>query len=236
MRRKVDLLSQDKEDAVRLYRAEVRVASYLRTLVNEKFQRVRLVLQGSNASRGTIGEVRAALVPDVQIKAILESLVTFLRSEIGSPEGHKHNFRVGLYVEKGGKLEPVEAFDLNTSRPDPFTSYRQHAERFDLGNTANPSYAVVCVQLGRMLIVEDCEHDPDFHHFTAAQINYLRSLVAYPMLNFCLDGNTPARAVLMIDTNVTGHFKEDARDKLESLIEGFAARLSLEYAIKRLVR
>jgi len=87
-----------------------------------------------------------------------------------------------------------------------------------------------------MLIVEDCQADPDFHHFSPNQTNYLRSLVACPLLNFCLDGNTPARAAVMLDTNVPGYFKEESRDQLELLLQDFAARLSLEYAVKGLVR
>ncbi|OWK35948.1 hypothetical protein FRUB_08511 [Fimbriiglobus ruber] len=125
---------------------------------------------------------------------------------------------------------PIAAFDLATKSHDPFTSYAQHAERYHLDNNTKPSYAARCVREGRTLIVEDCAAEPDFF-FHERQPNYLRSMIAFPIVGFCPNGISPVRAALLIDTDVTGFFHEDDREMLELLLREFVTRVDLEYAI-----
>jgi hypothetical protein len=124
---------------------------------------------------------------------------------------------------------PLAAFDLATRSHAPFSSYAAHADRYRLDTTA-PSLAVRCVVEGQTLIVPDCAAIDGFY-FHARQANYLRSVIARPMANFCEDGITPTRAALLIDTDVAWFFQEDDREALEILLTEFVARIDLEYAI-----
>jgi len=92
----------------------------------------------------------------------------------------KQNFRVCLYVDSGGILNPLDGFDLDTRKHHPFTSYLKHQQHFRLDNLTDPAHAVLCIQLRRLLIVPDCEADASFRHFSEEQRTYLKSLVAYP--------------------------------------------------------
>ena len=142
----IDALTQDKDDAVEQYLRLGRVVSHLRTLVNEKLQRIRRILLTSSTTRGSLAETRAALAPTDQIGMILEKLASLLNLDaVAAGERHNQNFRVGLYAEDKGRLVPIDAFDLNTRRHDPFSSYQQHTDRFRLDNEVNPSHAVRAV-------------------------------------------------------------------------------------------
>jgi hypothetical protein len=229
----IETLTQDKDDAVRQYIWLGRVVSYLRTLANEKLQRIKRVVRESTTSRGSLPETRSALAPSEQVEAILEALASLLRIEVISAGGHHdQNFRVGLYAEKDGCLAPIDAFDLNTRSHDPFSSYEKHKHHFRLDNTENPSHAVRCVLEGQMLIVPDCANHPGFQFFHAQQAKYLRSLVACPLSEFSPDGGAPVRAALVLDTDVAGYFQEKDAGNIEMYLREFAVRLALEYAIR----
>lgn len=86
-----------------------------------------------------------------------------------------------------------------------------------------------------MLIVENCELDEDFQFFNERQRNYLKSMIASPIKDLCLDGVNPVQTALVIDTNIPGYFREEDRPSLEIAVREFAVRLSLEYAVSRLV-
>jgi hypothetical protein len=235
--REIETLTVQKNVAVQQYTWLLRVVSHLRSLANEKLQRIKRVMQESTGSRGSLPETRRALAPDEHIGVILETLASLLRIEVVSTGGqHDQNFRIGLYAEQDGRLVPIDGFDLNTRSHDPFTSYQAHADRFRLDNTTNASHAVRCVLEGRMLVVPDCARDPGFQYFHDRQRNYLRSMVAYPLPDFSLDGGAPVRAALLIDTDQVGYFREEDRQNIKMSLHEFAVRLALEYTIRRLIR
>lgn len=228
----VETLKQDRDDALEQNYRLGHIVSHLRTLVSEKFQRIRRVLLASTVSRVSAAETRAALAPVDQISMILEKLASLFHLASGRPN---QNFRVGLYAEDEGRLVPIGAFDLDTRRRDPFTSYQQHADRFRLDNDVDPSHAVRAVREGKTLIVPGCANHPVFRYFHERQPNYLKSLVAHPLFDFSPDGATPVRAALLIDTDVAGFFQEEDEEMIRVCLNEFASRLALEYAIHGLI-
>lgn len=210
--------------------------THLRELVNEKRQRVRQAL-ATVGQRASIQQVRAGLAPEEQVHVLLEWLASLFHYQAIHFDRNRHNqnFRVGLFAERDGRLEPLDAFDLNTRRHDPFSSYAQHADRYRLDNTASPAHAVRCVREGRTLIVADCEAEPEFEFFHERQRHYLRSMVAHPLAGFCPDGVNQASAALLIDTDEAGFFREDDREMLEVLLNEFVTRINLEYALAGLI-
>jgi hypothetical protein len=231
----VATLTQERDDADLQSIRYGRLLTYLREMVNEKVQRVRRVATASAGVRASLAQVREGLAPDEHIRIVLESLAGLLRMDVVSDGGnYAQNFRVGLYVERDGRLQLHDAFDLATKSHKPFVAVDTHADRFRLLNPDRPSHAVRCVLEGRTLIVADCGSEGGFTFFEERQRNYLRSLVAYPLTHFCPDGITPTRAALLVDTDVAGYFNEDDREMIEVLLKEFVVRLDLEYAIKGL--
>jgi hypothetical protein len=234
LNRGVEEANQDRDDAelgaIRLNW----VLTHLRGLANEKLQRVRLTVAGGG--RATIQLARQGLDPEEQVRVLLEGLASLFRYAAihADPNSFNQNFRVGLFAERDGHLEPLDAFDMATRNHDPFSSYRLHAERFRLDNNANPSHAVRCVREGKALIVEDCATAPGFEFFNDRQRKYLRSIIAYPLSGFCADGVNQVSAALLVDTDVPGFFREEDREILELLLREFATRIDLEYAINGL--
>ena len=231
----IETLEQDKRDAEEQYRRIRNLLSYFRIHVNQKRQRIRRILMDSTNLHKSVPQSRQALSPSEQINFLLEQLASLLHLSSGSNGMSRQNFRVGLYVEESGYLVPIAAFDLNSRKHDPFSSYRHHRDRFCLDNDTNPSHAVRCVRDAQMLIVPECGNHPIFQHFNPQQRQYLQSLVAYPLFDFNPDGTTPVRAALLIDTDLAGHFREEDSGSLKLCLDEFAARLALEYTIKRLV-
>lgn len=228
-------VQKDAEDAEYQATRQGWLLTHLRELVKIKLQRVRRVATKTAGTRASLQQAREGLAPKEQVRILLEWLASLFRLQAVHEDGNKHtqNFRIGLFVENNGQLVPQAAFDLATKSHDPFKSYSQHADRYHIDNYTNPSYAVRCIREGRMLIVEDCSAETDFY-FHEQQQNYLRSMVATPIVGFCPDGITPARAALLVDTDIAGFFAEDDREMLELLLSEFVARIDLEYAISGL--
>jgi hypothetical protein len=231
----IETLTQDRDDAESEAKKLNWLLTHLRELVSQKVQRVRKVAGQAAGSRASINQAREGLAPEEQIRIILESLASFFRMDVVSQGGNiGQNFRVGLFVEKDGRLQPLDAFDLSTKRHKPFTTPDSHIERFRLDNASNPSHAVRCVVEGRMLVVSDCANEPTFEYFEEKQRSYLRSMVACPLNECYPDGINRAKAALLIDTDVTGYFQEDDKEMIESQIREFVVRIDLEYAIRGL--
>lgn len=225
--------TQDREDAEYHSMRLGWLLSHLRALVHAKRQRLREATEGLGEAR-TIQHARDGLAPAAQVQILLEWLTSLFRMHAMNEDGlrHNQNFRVGLYAEHEGRLEPLAAFDLATRSHAPFSSYAAHVDRYRF-DTPGPSLAVRCVVEGQTLIVPDCAAVEGFY-FHPRQANYLRSVIAHPLSHFCEDGITPTRAALLIDTDVAGFFQEDDREALEILLTEFVARIDLEYAISGL--
>ncbi|MCI0704894.1 MAG: hypothetical protein L0241_27865 [Planctomycetia bacterium] len=159
--------NQDRDDARFQTLQLTWLLAHLRELANEKRQRVRRVVQATASARASIQQVRTGLDPAEQVHILLEWLAFLFHVEAVHTDSQRHNqnFRVGLFAEKDGRLEPLDAFDLATRQHDPFSSYQQHADRYRFDNTTNPSHAVRCVREGRTLIVADCAEEPGFEFF-----------------------------------------------------------------------
>ena len=227
-------LEQDRDDAKLQFKKMARTATRIGKLSADKFQRVRRAVDHSAVARPSLPATRIALAPDTQIMAILEAFTALLSDDVveaGGPLGQ--NFRVGLYVEQSGYLVPKAAFDMHTRRHDPFGSYSAHKSRFRIGEVQAPAHVVRSLTEGT-LIVSDCATDPFFEYFTEDQRGYLCSLVAHPRPSFCSDGVTPSRAVIVVDTNVSGHFRAEDRELIVLRLELFATLIELEYAVKKL--
>lgn len=83
-----------------------------------------------------------------------------------------------------------------------------------------------------MLLVPDCSTEPTFQRFEPGQESHLKSLVAYPILDYGESVGADVPAALVIDTDATNHFREEDRETLGILLREFAAHLSLEDAIR----
>jgi hypothetical protein len=222
------------ENARQLALFRVHLLTALRFLVHEKSQCIYKELAESTP-KASIGWARDALSPAKHIAFALDQLALFFHQQLPEGEGRTgHNFRVCLYVESNGKLSPMDGFDFEKRMRHPFGSYVRHEQHFRLDNTTDPAHAVRCVQTRSLLIVPDCATDPVFRYLDEGQRTYLKSMVAYPIIDFrrAPQGNA---AALVVDTNRPGHFREQDREKIERILEEFAARLIMESAILRAI-
>jgi len=224
--------------------ASVVEQAYLRTkllaslgeVVAYKKQRVlsivRRVLDGG-FSRNAPDAHRAGLSPQEQTLLILQALTSFLHESLPRCENsERQNFRVGFYVERNGRMEPKESWDHRRKARQFLTSYIRFPDKFNLACENKAAYAVRCIQERKLLIVTNClEEDACFH---VNQENYLRSLIAFPILDF-IDLKQPIAASIVVDTDEEGFFKEEDRSTIESYMEQFALRLDLEAVAEMLL-
>lgn len=237
--KKDDRITQQRyASAVRQAIASDYLLVHLRRLVKEKLQRVCQIATQFRGTSPTVTQIRNGLKPDSQVNIALDLLASLFRIDAYSNNNPAQQFRTGLFISRNGQLEIVAAFDSNTNGHRPFTSATNFASRYSLENVENPSHAVRCLQKGEMIIVEDCwesEKTREFEFFHDGQRQYLRSMVAYPVDGFTLDGMTPCGAAILIDTNTPKFFLSADRDRIRQIFDDFAARIRLEYAIKGLM-
>lgn len=205
----------------------------LRRMVQVKKKRIEDELSIPDPRSQPILRARRSLDPKAQIYLALEQMALFLRTLHRDPDSEEalhQNFRIGLYVALNDRMQPLEAFDFNNPSSQPFTSYRETEQHFRLDNNDRPAHAVRCVREGRLIIVPDCAaaKPEEFTYFRDAQRNYLRSMIAYPILPFRAADGTMTSAAVVIDTDVAGHFKEEDRRLIQFFMDQFAARLTLE--------
>ncbi len=234
----IENLKEDRDDAEFEALRLNWLITHLRRPVNEKRQRIsHMIAQAGAAGRASVQQARRGLAPEDQVHILLEMIAAFFSLEAVNrdPKRHNQNFRVGLFAEKHGRLELIDAFDLVTRSHRPFSSYQNLADRYRLDNVINPSHAVRCVREGQTLIVPDCETEPDFEYFNERQRSYLKSMVAFPLNGLCVNGTNPVAAALLIDTTEPGFFSKEDRDTIELVLGEFALRIGLEYAVRGLI-
>ena len=228
------VLQKDKLDVEYAARRLRRLISTLSALVYFKLQRVRTVINEPNAPSESMKQVRKGLNADEQIHGIADALARYLREFADSETTTlEPDFRVGLYAEENGYLVPVDAFSLKSRSHSPFRSFSEHREQFRL-DSSTASHAVRAIRHNEILIVENCEEDPEFVFFNEAQHNYLKSMIACPLVEFRRNGIENVKAVLVIDTDVPGYFRVADRLVLRFILDAFVARLQLEYSLRRL--
>ena len=87
---------------------------------------------------------------------------------------------------------------------------------------------VTSSQIEFLTLCKKAAEEGTFAFFREAQKQYLKSMIAYPILHFREPDGTISQAAVVIDTNVAGHFKEEDRGVIEFFMDEFAARLNLE--------
>jgi len=232
-RREADQQALSRQSMIRL-----KLIALLGQLVNTKAERIwdtwRLM-----TGKGSFKNDRAAahfngLNPKEHIVVVLQQLALYLIDFMpDTDEADKQNVRVGLYVALNEKLEPIASWDHLKRQKQFFTSYHKWPNKYHLGCQENPSCAVRCIREEKLIIVPDCKDGLSFYH--DGQRNYLRSLIAYYIADFCDREGKRVQAALVIDTNVAGFFKEEDRTTIESYMEQFAIRVKLEALIGRLL-
>jgi hypothetical protein len=212
----------------------VKLLTALRLLAREKSECIHKEL-GEPSGRTKPELLRSALSPARDTAFALDQLALFFYQDLPPAEdGTSLNIRVCLYVDSGGRLEPLDGFDFQTRKRHPFSSYLNHERRFHLDNREDPAHAVRCVQRKSLLVVPDCAADANFHYFDEGQRTYLKSMAAYPIMEFRRVPEVRA-AALVVDANRPGYFREQDRAEIAKALEEFAARLVLESAILRVV-
>src|SRR5262249_45149099 len=204
--------------------------SLIRDTVNAKVKRLHRELDREQ-SRASLQQVRNALTPEPQLAELLQCIAIFFREQLPDVEVENRNFRVGVYADMERQLTPVYAVDLNNPGYNPFRAYESHPERYQLTAGADAATVVKCVQERRTIIVEDCEKAyemGEFQYFTAAQRNYIRSMMAYYLGEVCRADGTMVPAALAVDTDSRGFFREVNREYLEFWLREFGTRIKLE--------
>ena len=211
-----------------------RLLDALRFALLDKSERIRTQLGATAAAgRAPIHRARAALDPDLQSYVILKQMGFLLQGLLPHTlEALDQNFRVGLYVARDGFLGPTVSADLLSRRPARFLSFERHRDRFAVDNVIDPSCAVECLATGTLVIVPDGALRSGFY-MHEAQRRYLKSLIAYPIIPY---GAEDGVAVIVVDTNIAGHFREKDRAVLRDFMRDFAARLVLERYLDQILR
>ena len=182
----------------------------------------------------------AGLMPTDQVHEVLQSLGGLFQGQL-NPDltGVVRNFRVGLYVDRNGVMTPaVESVNLNNPGADIFLSHQTHEDAFRVSNAGDGASQVVkCVRSPRTIIVEDCVTAADrgaFAFFRIEQRSYLRSMMVCHLGKVCLPSGGEGDAVLSIDTDEPGFFKELERNFLEFTVREFGDRIKLEMILQSL--
>ena len=158
----------------------------------------------------------------------------FLRDQL--PQGeirNQQNFRVAFYVSQNGFLVPFVSFNLAEQTYEFLRAFQECEKHFELGCTNQPSQAVLCIVEDRTLVIEDCGEE--LTELRPNQFRYLKSMVAYPIKQFGSPLDHSLKACIVVDTNISGHFKRTETLAIESYMEQFGVRLDLEYSVFKLL-
>lgn len=236
------VLSADRVDKKELERRTrfgeflVKLLSAIRFGVMRKVKRLRK--ETKRTGRPGLARVRRALTPEPHLEDLLESLAGFLVAQVPDYDGGDPNFRVGVYVNRDGHMVPVHAVSWNDPGFNPFTSFEAHGVAFRLDTEEAPSHVVRCIRIKAPIVVPDClsaSQEGSFFYFSDGQRTYLRSLTMHYLGKVCDRIGTMTEAVLAIDTNVAGFFREDRREFLEYCLREFTVRLRLELLLLALL-
>lgn len=178
--------------------------------------------------------LKDALDPIYQSQQIVVHLALFLRDQLPLGEiRDKQNFRVAFYVTEHGFLKPFGAFDLARQSYQFLHTFNEYESHFNLKCINRPSHAVRCIVEDQTLIVEDCSTEIEELH--PNQFRYLKSMVAYPIKRFESSSDHGSKACIVVDTDMTGHFKKKEILEIETYMEQFAVRLDLEFSVHKLL-
>jgi hypothetical protein len=222
--RSMDELANESRRLARDGLRRTQLIGALHELLNAKRERIRTHLLKRELT-SSVQYVKDGLHPSAHCQIIIEDLAHFFR--LTAPQDAPvPNFRVGLYVKRGGKLTPRASVDLRTQRNDPFSAADDFPRHFELSST-EPALVVRCLQVEQMFIVESCQNDPDFTFYKDGQRNYLRSMVAFPIPHFFSLRDGKVRAALAVDTDCDGFFRKADQEMLRTIFNEYAARIEL---------
>jgi hypothetical protein len=183
----------------------------------------------ARGQKPSVNTVRDTLKPDLRIKDLLDKLAQGLTLD-GYPNRNPLNqkFRVCVYIEDNGYVVDRFSFDTDgqTVAATKSSASPEHRHKFCLGNRTDPSVVVQSIQKQEPIIVPDCNEIPGFY-FNEVQKSYLKSMVSYPFM-LGIDPKKPTCAAIVLDTNVSGHFKEEDAGFLAQCLLEFSARIDLE--------
>lgn len=210
---------------------------FLRRPIRHKLKLLRSTIRERTKVPG-ISHVRKALISKPHLEVLLETLGVFLQQQLEHPDGSPNNFRLGVFVEQEGVMTP--AHWLNLMDPDHLASesFAIHREHFRINGSANPAHLLQCLIKKRMIIAEDCKAMAErgaFFYFNDAQRAYLMSMVVYYLGNVYAEFGTIKQAVLVIDTDVPGFFRESERASLEFCLGEYCSRIKLEMSFQALL-
>lgn len=176
---------------------------------------------------------------DDYLRGLLEAVAEYLRSRIADADRPEANFRLVLFVENNGGMEPVPfvAVDVRNGAYDAFPSFEQRPDAFRFDSPAPQPHAVQCAEQKRHLLVEDCQTAPPtaFRYLNDKQPSYLKSLFALYLGEVYWSGRRLRRASLVVTTNVTGYFREADRKSWESAWPVFILRIRLALVMRTLL-
>lgn len=213
-----------------------RLLAVLHVAVKWKVKRLRKAIQ-QRGDRPQVKDVRAALTPEPHLDDLLDSLAAVFCDQLPEAERQVRNFRVGVYVDYGGVMSPVNGVSLRDPGANPLTSYQGHEKYFRLDSDC-PAHVVQCVRQKGLIVVENCEvaaSEGKFVFFSDNQRSYLKSMVSYFIGEVCLTDGTMKAAALVIDTDAPGFFKESEKDAIRNCLDEFGVRIKLELLLLALV-
>jgi hypothetical protein len=214
-----------------------RLIGVLCASVQRKVSRLRKAVKRRSGAPPRIEHVRSALTPHPHLEDLLDAVGSFFCDQLPESESRVRGFRVGVYIAQNGVMVPVHGVHTRDPGNNPFTSAATHPERFRL-DAAQPAHVVRAAEQRGMIVVEDCESAADagqFVFFTEAQRGYLKSIVSYPLGMIQVDATTMTPAVLVIDTDAPGFFKDSERESLRYFLHEFGVRIRLELLLLALV-
>ncbi|MBY0456957.1 MAG: hypothetical protein K2V38_06450 [Gemmataceae bacterium] len=241
---KKTLAALEQEHARRLAALErecerrTELLSAFREGVAEKVRRLMNAVPRRKANSG-LAFVAKALQPEQRLEDLLQSLAVYFVAQLPDEEAQIRNFRAGLYVKRGESMTPILGVNLRNPSYNVFTSFNAHAAAFrlDAGDESR-AHVVTCARTRQTVIVEDCVAAAgvgEFKFFNADQRGYLRSMLTYHLDEVCLSDGTMVVAVLAIDTDSPGFFRESDRNWLEFCLHEFGTRVKLESLLAALL-
>jgi len=197
--------------------------------VVRKLKRVHDSLKKPGKSPTSIVQVRETLTPTPHLDDLLEQLATVLQREV-----REVNVLAGVYVNRGGNMEPVHGVDLQNAGYNPFGSYKTHPAFYRVTGAKEVSHVVRCVVGKRTILVPDCSRasgEGEFYFSHPGQGGYLNSMVVYP-LGEVYSGEKATETVVAVDANRAGFFGHADFDLIVGILKEFGLRIRLEMALQ----
>jgi hypothetical protein len=212
--------------------------SSLRQLAEWKTAQVVKQLLEAPAKK-SLSHIRQALTPKPHLEDILSALIQLLTLRMPGGLNTTANIRIGIYLDLNGTLTPCAGANRNNATANPFSSFAAYPNQFKVDGVQKTSNAVKSIQQKKTFITEDCEKaslSGEFHFLHENQKSYLKSLFAYYICEVYDICGRPVQAVMLIDTDLPGFFKETDLEEWKVLVREYVSRIKLELALLALLQ